>query len=77
LEVRKGVPAEKSVVAGPEAAEVAQAAGDRGERDVGGDGDDVAIAVARNAPCRLRCHHAAYGGGSDGEGGGGTNGMGG
>jgi len=77
LEVGKGVPAEKSVVAGPEAAEVAQAAGDRGERDVGGDSDDVAIAVTRNAPRRLRCHHAADGGRGDGEGGGRTEGMGG
>lgn len=77
MEVGKGVPAEKSVVAGPEAAEVAQAAGDHGERDVGSNGDDMAIAVARNAPCRLRCHHAADGGRGDGESGGGTNGMGG
>jgi len=77
LEVGKGVPAEKSVVAGPEAAEVAQAAGDLGDRDVGDDSDDVAISVARNAPRRLRCHHAADGSGGDGEGGGGTDGMGG
>lgn len=75
MEAGEGVPAEEAVVAGAKAAEVAPAAGDRRERNVGGDGDDFAVAVARNAPRRLRCHHAAYGGGGGSEGGGRTEGM--
>ena len=66
MEGGEGVPAEEAVVAAAETAEVAPAAGDGREGDVGGDGDDFAVAVARNAPRRLRCHHAADGGGGDG-----------